>query len=228
MKYFIGGPNSHIKHTNDINAFLDQVKTLKGRESIIKFWLDKDVQSKSDVYSIGLVLLHISGRYNILKSKDEQQDVIYYREDDKGPYVLREKSVKRLKELEVKIGKTIVKSINVRDAFNTLMQGLLWHDPLNRFSIEKALVWVKLIKQFPHQDPFKTNKDAPSLLRDMRSRLSTASLSNTTLDDWFQKLQSKKVKPVLSETYITPVHSHPVSIQHNSLLSNLKYTRHRG
>jgi serine/threonine protein kinase len=187
MDYFLGDTDDAKQHhEDDISAFIDQVAVAE--QNVITFWLENDILSKSDIYSLGLSILWIYAYY-VLQKENEPHDVIYYREDARGPHVVKGTS------LETNRGKTTVKSISVVDAFNTLMKGMLWHNPLNRFSIEKAILWVKLIKSFPHNDPFKTNADSSSLVKDMRSKASTASLSNTTRDGWFEKLQGGRPSP---------------------------------
>ena len=80
--------------------------------------------------------------------------------------------------------------INVVTAFKTLMRGILWQNPLNRFTINEAISWVKVIKKFPHEDPYKDAKvtDTPSLKKEMRSSVSIESVSNTKMSKWRREL----------------------------------------
>ena len=178
-------------HTDDINVFLNEV-TESIKEQTVNptkdYWIKNKLALKSDVFSIGLLLLRICSYdknyghrsrsvHNIFKdASDEPSTMINYNDDGvNGPRVVKNASSK-------------TKQINVVDAFNTLMRGLLWGNPKNRFTIKKAISWVKLICLFlqPNDNPFTKNADSIDLAKDMK----TESVEQYEIDAWFKELNA--------------------------------------
>jgi serine/threonine protein kinase len=167
-------------HEDEINNFISEVKTIflsGGPIAVQEYWRKNNLALKSDVYSIGKLILDLYGF--LAPSQSEPNDILYYTEDRYGPKVS-------------KVAGPNTKQINVKMAFHKLMSGLLWMNPKNRFTIQQAIRWMKLIKEFDSKDPYKENKDDQSLLDDMKSKRSdlNGSVSNTVLRNWRRELQS--------------------------------------
>jgi hypothetical protein len=88
------------------------------------------------------------------------------------------------------------------------MKGLLWGNPKNRFTIEKAIAWVKLIITFKKEDPFIKNKDPISLVNEMKSKSSPKSIEEAQLTMWFNELNKPSI-PVKPSRFTVIKTTHP-------------------
>ena len=87
------------------------------------FYMHHNLAAKSDIYSIGLIILRIcTFNENILKRETDESTVEIHIVDDivNGPRIVQSATSRSTQ-------------INIVDAFNILLQGLLWHNPINRF-----------------------------------------------------------------------------------------------
>lgn len=185
-------------HKNDINVFVEEIKQEVQKPTVnpLKdYWIKNKLALKSDVFSIGLLILRICTlTQDIFKDAvNEPTNTINYIDSPaNGPRVIKSPTSKS-------------KQINVVDAFNILMKGLLWANPKNRFSINKALAWVKLICEFAEVNPFTKNKDNSVLLKEMKTKSSRNGTGNNTgklnksndpeeIDLWFKELNKTPVR----------------------------------
>ena len=179
-------------HKKDIRLFVEEIKKSVQETAInpLKdYWIKHKLALKSDIFSIGLTLLRIcSLTQDILKDAiNEPTTIINYIDNPKnGPRIVKSHTSKS-------------KQINVVDAFNILLKGLLWANPKNRFSIKKALAWVKLICKFAEINPFTENKDNAVLLKDMKSKSSTnsklhKSIEQEEIEKWLIELNKTPVR----------------------------------
>jgi len=177
-------------HKSDIRVFVEEVKDAAQKPAVnpVKdYWIKNKLALKSDVFSIGLLILRIcTFKQNIFKdAADESTKVVNYIDSKNGPRIINDPTSKS-------------KQINVVDAFNTLLRGLLWGNPNNRFNIKQASAWVKLICEFVEINPFTKNVDKADLVKDMKSSSTNArlnkSITQEQIDMWFKELNKTPVK----------------------------------
>ena len=178
-------------HVDDINRFIEEVVNAckqKTLNPLKDFYMHHNLAAKSDIYSIGLIILRIcTFNENILKRETDESTVEIHIVDDivNGPRIVQSATSRSTQ-------------INIVDAFNILLQGLLWHNPINRFSIKLAIAWVKILVHFfkleTHSDnnPFKKNKDSDSLKNNMKTSVTPYSVSNSLIDNWFTNLNNSE------------------------------------
>ena len=178
-------------HKSDIRIFVNEIKDAVQKPEVnpLKtYWIKNKLALKSDIFSIGLLILRIcTFKQNIFKdASDESPKAINYIDTKNGPRIIKDPTSKS-------------KQINIVDAFNILMKGLLWANPNNRFTIKQSLAWVKLICEFVEINPFTKNVDKADLLKDMRSKSTSNSRTNKSfeqeqIDMWFKELNKTPVR----------------------------------